>query len=553
MLTNLLLKRYNEPLRQTERYLHFDVPALKCAIASSLNCSSSDITSFTKVAEGGFNRIFQASFKDGRKAIARLPYPSTAPKHYAVANEVATLDFLRLNNIPVPTVYASSSTASNPVGAEYIIMEKIEGTALGEIWYSMTTKDRYKVMKQIVELERHLFSLELPASGSIYYKKDLRPEEKAIEIPLQADKGRAFCIGPMAHYSWWHSKRELLSADRGPCKFNSGILVPFRILTDPGLNSNDLFQAVGKRELEWCRSYAKPRLHYETLYREIYHFQQMEPKVHVEALLEYCKMARCLGFPGNSVLNKPVLRHPDFQPNNILVSETKDIVGVIDWQHSTVVPLCLAAGIPKHFQNYGDPESESLSQPPHNPPSTIDTLSPDEQASIRERHRRQVVHFLYAAFTRRLNEEHYDAIFNDCVIRHQRLYKSADSPWEGDSITLQADMIRAVQDWETIASEGSIAQSETSCSAPPIKFPDATIQEVLSLDAKQKEAESAMDEMRDALGVDVMGWVSSDEEYRATKERAMYIKNKMLEAAETEEERIGVTDHFPFDDHDEDG
>lgn len=278
----------------------------------------------------------------------------------------------------------------------------------------------------------------------------------------------------------------------------------------------------------------------------------MNPDDHIEALLKYQKVARRLGFPENSVLNKLILRHPDFQPNNILVSETKDIVGIIDWQHSTIVPLCLAAGIPKHFQNYGDPESESLSQPSHNPPADIDTKNPEEQASIRERHRRQVVHFLYAAFTRRLNEEHYDAIFNDCVIMHQRLYKSAGTPWEGDSITLQADMIRAVQDWETMASEGSIAQSE-KCSGPPVKFPQATVREILSLDAKQKEAENVMDEMRDFLGVDVMGWVSNDEEYRAAKKQAVYIKNKMLEAAETEEERIGVTDHFPFDDHDEDG
>src|SRR5690625_1090695 len=107
-----------------------------------------------------------------------------------------------------------------------------------------------------------------------------------------------------------------------------------------------------------------------------------------------------------------------------------------------------------------------------------------------------MVHFLYAAFTRHLNEKHYDAIFNDCVIMHQRLHKSAGTPWEDDSITLQADTIRAVQDWETMASEGSIDRSE-KCSEPPVKFPEATVREILSLDAKQKEAENAMDEMRD--------------------------------------------------------
>jgi hypothetical protein len=29
-------------------------------------------------------------------------------------------------------------------------MEKIDGNALGDVWYSMTPKDQYKIMKQIV-------------------------------------------------------------------------------------------------------------------------------------------------------------------------------------------------------------------------------------------------------------------------------------------------------------------------------------------------------------------------------------------------------------------
>lgn len=70
-----------------------------------------------------------------------------------------------------------------------------------------------------------------------------------------------------------------------------------------------------------------------------------------------------------------------------------------------------------------------------------------EQASVRENFRKRLVHFLYAALTKRLNKEHYDAIFDPSVILHQRLFKSAGSPWEGDSITLQADIIRAVQAW----------------------------------------------------------------------------------------------------------
>ncbi|KAG2012688.1 hypothetical protein GB937_007041 [Aspergillus fischeri] len=59
-----------------------------------------------------------------------------------------------------------------------------------------------------------------------------------------------------------------------------------------------------------------------------------------------------------------------------------------------------------------------------------------------------------------------------------------------------------------------------------------------------------MDHMRNALGVDIMGLVPN-EEYEASKEMACEIKAKMLEAAETNEDRIEIQNHFPFDGFDE--
>lgn len=216
LFAKLIDSSYNEHLRLSERYLKFDIAALENAIATASGRSTSDIATFCKLFEGGFNRVFQATFKDGKCTIARLPYPSTVPEHYTVASEVATLNYLRLHGIRTPEVYAWCSTKANPVGAEYIIMEKLGGTPLGDLWYSMTPKEQHKIMKQIVEWETRLMSLELPAYGSIYYRKDLQSEKN---IPLSGPKDDEFCIGPIAHYSWWHDERSILNIDRGPCKF----------------------------------------------------------------------------------------------------------------------------------------------------------------------------------------------------------------------------------------------------------------------------------------------------------------------------------------------
>ncbi|GAD91760.1 hypothetical protein PVAR5_0334 [Paecilomyces variotii No. 5] len=518
---------YNEHLRLSERYLKFDIAALKKAIAIACGGASSDIATFSKLSEGGFNRVFQATFNDGRCVIARLPYLSTAPQHYTVAGEVATLDYLRLHGIRTPKVYASCSTSKKPVGSECIIMEKLDGTPLGDIWYSMTPREQHNIMKQIVEWETRFMSSEFLAYGSLYYRKDL-PSEK--RIPLSNQDDVEFCVGPTAHYSWWHDERSTLNIDRGPW-----------------LSSTDIFRAVGERELCWTENYAKPRLPYERLYRETYNFSKVSPDTHVRNLSDYLALARFLGFRAGTALNRPVMRHPDFQPNNILVSDSHQIVGLIDWQHSSILPLGLAAGIPKHFQNYGDPDSEEFKEPQLDLPPNFDSLSHIDQASIRETLRKRLVHFLYAAFTRRLNEEHYDAIFDNSTILRQRLFKDAGTPWEGDSITLRADIIRAIQSWEDLLSAD---YGHGTCPLPPVQYSDKIIQDTLDLDMQQKETDAAMDQMRHALDVDELGWVPNSE-YEAAKELAQEMKRQMPQAAETAHDATGVRDHFPFDDFDE--
>ncbi|KAE8149656.1 kinase-like domain-containing protein [Aspergillus avenaceus] len=521
---------YNEPLRLAERHLEFDVFALKRIITATFDHPASDIVKFFKLSEGGYNRVFQANFADGKCVIARLPYPSTTPEQYTIASEAATLNYLRLHGICTPDVYAWSSTKENSVGAEYIIMEKLSGTPLGDKWYSMTPKEQYGVMKQIVELETRLMSLKFPACGSIYCQTDL-PQEK--NIPLSDENAGEFCLGPIAHYSWWHDERSTLNIDRGPF-----------------LSSTDIFRAVGDRELAWTKNYAKPRLPYERLYREIYDFSRVSPESHIGNLSDYLHMARCLGFKAGTSLDRPVMRHPDLQLSNILVSDSNEIVGLIDWQHCSILPLGLAAGIPKHFQNYGDPDSEQLKEPQLALPSDYDSLPDSEKICVRETFRKRLIHFLYAAFTKRMDEDHYDPIFDNSVILHQRLFKSAGSPWEGDSITLKADMVRAIQSWSTLSSTDCVGHGKATCSVPPVSYSEQVTRDTLKLDARQKEADVAMEQMQEVLGVDVLGWVPNDA-YETAKKQAREMKNKMLEVAGTPSDVTGVQDHFPFDDFDE--
>ncbi|KAI2789023.1 hypothetical protein POX_e07049 [Penicillium oxalicum] len=109
--------------------------------------------------------------------------------------------------------------------------------------------------------------------------------------------------------------------------------------------------------------------------------------------------SRSLDVPSDHRMSRPTLRHPDFSPNNILVNTSNDVVGIIDWQHAVVLPFCLCAGIPDHFQKWGDPLSETLSKPEVKLPENFDRLSHEEQENIQETIRRRIVHSYYAALT----------------------------------------------------------------------------------------------------------------------------------------------------------
>ena len=223
-LLNCTSSRYNERKRRAERHLVFDVPALLRIIAKAAKKPLESILNFSKLAEGGSYRVFEAIFADGITIIARLRYTCTLPRTFGIASEVATMHFLRQNGIPVPHVFDFQTTASNTVGSEYMIMAKVEGQELEHTWYTMNLQERIKVIEKIVGLERKLFQIQLPACGSLYYSSFLESQEGLDNVALgsastNADE-REFCIGPSAAYLWWYSCRDKLTVNRGPRKYS---------------------------------------------------------------------------------------------------------------------------------------------------------------------------------------------------------------------------------------------------------------------------------------------------------------------------------------------
>lgn len=191
----------------------FDILGLQEVAARAVKKTTKDIAAFRKLAEGGFNRTFLITMKDGTEVIARLPYPVAFPSRLTVASEVATLGLVKLHGVPVPNVLDYSTTRENPAGVEYIIMDKAQGEELGDRWFSLPDLDRAKIIGRLSKIEQILFSIPLPASGSIFYKKDLDST-----VPFEPIPGTEFCVGPSVEQRWWNNRQDQTEIQRGPCK-----------------------------------------------------------------------------------------------------------------------------------------------------------------------------------------------------------------------------------------------------------------------------------------------------------------------------------------------
>ncbi|PWY77317.1 hypothetical protein BO94DRAFT_568281 [Aspergillus sclerotioniger CBS 115572] len=436
---------YNEKLRFEERHVEFNVEALREIAASAVG--GKHVVQLRKLAEGGFNRVFALTMDDGLDVIAKIHYPLTVPKTYSTESEVATLEFLRLKGIPVPRVYAYSSTSDNAVGSEYIIMEKAPGQPLERRWFELSPKERVRLVTSFVEIEQKLFAIPFASYGSLYYKDN-----------------------PSADYMFWRGKRAALDLNRGPWK-----------------DHRDYVRSVGQRELEWATKYGKPRQndfpHNNMMKGEI------SPDIYADLLKRYILISpHILPSDHANAMNKPTMRHLDLNPPNVFVNDSCEVSCIIDWQHRSTLPLLLTAGNPPLFQNTDSEPPKSLAKP--SLPDKYDSLSLEENSELTN------------SIVGEYNKSHLQALRYPLLAIRQHAVESADRQWSGNVITLKGALIRLWEHWDKLIAD---SQQKVEC---PIFFDKEDVEEFLVAEGHWFKATILLEHWRsllDDLGQD--GWV----------------------------------------------
>ena len=286
------------------------------------------------------------------------------------------------------------------------------------------------------------------------------------------------------------------------------------------------------KELAYLKQFGQPLLPFQRVRREAYRHQEQSPSDHIENLGLYLLIASSL-VPRDPALGHFRIRHPDLQQNNTIVSRSPgsnwQVVGLLNWQHSSILPPFLLAGIPERLQNHDDPISQRLTRP--SLPENLDDLDETEQSRAKELYHRRLIPYHYVKKTEECNEVHYAALTDPVGILRRRLFYHAGNPWEGETLALRVAL--------------------TGGGAPcPVMFDAEEVRETMKLDAVQREAEETLEACRNMIGFEPEGWVST-EHYEEAMTRSKQLKEDALSAATSAEERAGITAHWPLDDLDE--
>jgi Phosphotransferase enzyme family len=254
------------------------------------------------LGEGSFNKAYTVDVKlasDVKSYIFRATLPVEPSDK--VRSEVATLDYIkRHTNIPVPDVIAYDSSSSNALGFEWILMEKISGEPISNIWRGLSDSSKAaitrKIASYVLQMRKNCLFHEI---GALY--RDADNEE--------------FTIGPIVtQFVFMGPRRQLLSRNRGPYHHDRDFV---RALIDIQVADVHLAKTMSDEYL----LKAAPSVLY-AVQELLSLFPQIFPKD--ERNVPICT----------------VLMHPDLSHNNIMIDPgTLQITGIIDWECTNASPL----------------------------------------------------------------------------------------------------------------------------------------------------------------------------------------------------------------------
>ncbi|KAM5485306.1 hypothetical protein MaudMau93_005459 [Microsporum audouinii] len=500
----------NEKIQFDRRYVKFNLDAL-CALAATAGGQVSPVRVVEKM-EGGFSKALLMIKENGMEVIAKIPCRNSGPAVYTTESEVAILKYVKQHtNVPAPEVYAWCSDPANPVGAEYIIMEKAAGVPLFKIWGEISQLDKLELIKRLTMIEHELSSIQLPAYGSLYLRSSFGNSPTWKPLNIEVDPSQSYCVGRTGDRSY-------VPEDCEGVEGSSIDLGPWNTLSALGI-------AIASREIS--RVLHGPSPHPGTFYQG----SSTERTSLLESAL--CVMKLLDSNPTLAQPAKPVIWHTDLHMGNIYVSPNKpsQILSLIDWQSISVLPLFLQARWPVFLeppQNF----PKGFQQPKL--PENFHELDAEEQQLARYEQQQAMAAKAYEVSSFLQNRAAYTATKLPRVFRE--FFKRCGETSEVGVLPLRACMIEISQSWSELGFSGEC----------PYSFSQEEIAEHDTQFRDYEDWYKAHEIARKCLDTDEDGWISPEMDIVEKRRQNQELLDMFVEQMASEKPREESRRMWPF-------
>ena len=320
------------------------------------------------LAEGGFNKVYILATDQleglGRKEyIFRVGLP--VQPYYKMESDVATTEIVRhFTDVPVPVIYAFDSSMDNPLGLEWMLMERAVGQPLFNKWYDMHDHARMQMVETVARWTQQLTAIHSDRIGAIYMKYD------STEV--------LFYIGPSIEFALSRDTRREMHIDRGPYSSLQELYAAVLDATDKeidGLVAGLLDQRESRKKIDQrkddsstesdseddiptkARKIDRHNIHWRELT-----FRKLRKYKDACVILTYALDELCERLPETPRCLKTYLMHNDLSASNIMIDGFGNPTALLDWEFTTLRPISICRAWPVFLSS--DHQSQQPALPP---------------------------------------------------------------------------------------------------------------------------------------------------------------------------------------------
>lgn len=332
------------------------------------------------LAQGAFNKIYEVSIDDDC-FIMRVSLP--VDPHYKTRSEVATMDWVRrITRLPVPEIITYESSPENPIGFEWILMTKMPGRPLGEVWRSLPFSGKSRLVRECAIQSACLFRHQLQGIGNIYGESSgvqyslstnksppsRGPVNTKISAPAKAQgsDGTSHLLGNKCPHAALPEVGRIVSM-----QFFWGSRIHRDIHRGPFRSSKDWMAARLMLSQLDCHS----SLDKYSTGRPDSDEDEIEDATRTLQIIDQLNSLLPLMFPTSGDDFEPsVIFHDDLSKHNILVDDVGQLAGALDWECVSALPLWKACYYPSFLEEpprHSEPDVERYHREANGEPSDL--------------------------------------------------------------------------------------------------------------------------------------------------------------------------------------